>query len=80
MSMFSRLSSDYWDHDQIREEYEMNRSLPTNRYTVESTQDEYGTPRYFVMDEETGDWVSDPFDTYEQAAEEAQERNEKVQN
>lgn len=45
------------------------------RYTVESTQDEFGTPRFFVLDEETADWVSDPFDTYEQAAQEAQERN-----
>lgn len=39
-------------------------------YTVSSTLDEFGEPRFFVESLTTGDWVSEAFNSPEAAQEE----------
>lgn len=41
------------------------------KYTIDKTQDEFGTDRYFVADE-NGDWVGDAHDTVDQAQQEVE--------
>jgi hypothetical protein len=41
------------------------------RYTVDHTVDEFGTDRYFVCDELNGNWVGDPYDSEDEALDEA---------
>ena len=40
---------------------------------IEDTRDEFGKPRFFVADE-NADWISDPFDTREEAVAEISRR------
>ena len=44
------------------------------RLHIEDTRDEFGKPRFFVADE-NADWISDPFDTREEAVAEMKGRS-----
>jgi hypothetical protein len=53
---------------------DMRNELRGRRYSVERSVDEFGNPRFWVVDNTTGDDVgSDVYDTYDGAAAEAEQ-------